>query len=339
MNNRMEDIKKKYIKRTASDSEKELLFRHLEQNPEEFSQFLKMEVDETFSGMPDEDAPERMVVRMMNSIRKNGLMYKLYRIAAVIAIPLVGLVIYQYIHFSGKIDQLEKGVLTTSVITPVQKESTFEYTVNPGVKGLINLPDGSKVWLNSNSTLKCPQQFDGDKRELELSGEGYFQVESNPEWPMHIKTNSGYTVKVTGTEFNLSTYSNDKVLKLTMVSGSVKLINEKSQTELEVNRLEEVVVPVYSEVKANDIVKANVHLNTGWKNGLLIFDNTPMDEVVKKMERWFGIKIFVKDSTLLNNRFTGEFESESAIQVLEFMRITSNIGFSVKDRTYTLSVK
>ena len=124
-----------------------------------------------------------------------------------------------------------------------------------------------------------------------------------------------------------------------MVSGTVKLINEKSQTELEVNRLEEVVVPVYSEVKANDIVKANVHLNTGWKNGLLIFDNTPMDEVVKKMERWFGIKIFVKDSTLLNNRFTGEFESESAIQVLEFMRITSNIGFSVKDRTYTLSVK
>jgi len=335
----MEDIKRRYIKRIATDSEKELLFRHLEENPEEMKGFVEMEVDETFSGMPNEDAPEIMVRRMINHTGKKDSLYKLYRVAAILAIPLLAMVIYQYIYFSGKIESFENVNQKTAVVIPEQKGSTFEYTVNAGVKGLINLPDGSKVWLNSNSTLKCPQQFSGDKRDIELSGEGYFQVESNPEWPMYIKTGAGYVVKVTGTEFNLSSYSNDKVLKLTMVSGKVKLVNQKDNTELEVSKLQEVIVPVHGEVKSTNIAKANIHLNTGWKNGLLIFDNTPMDEVIKKMERWFGAKIFVKDSTLLSNRFTGEFNSESLVQVLDFMRITSDIQFSVKEKTYTLSLK
>ena len=101
-----------------------------------------------------------------------------YRIAALLALPLLGLIIYQYFHFSNQINILEQKNLADSQIVPVQKGSTFEYKVNPGVKGLIDLPDGSRVWLNSNSTLKCPQQFGKEKRELELSGEGYFIVES-----------------------------------------------------------------------------------------------------------------------------------------------------------------
>jgi ferric-dicitrate binding protein FerR (iron transport regulator) len=124
-----------------------------------------------------------------------------------------------------------------------------------------------------------------------------------------------------------------------MVSGTVTLISDRDKSELEVNKLQAIIVPVNSEIKSKDIVKANIHLNTGWKNGLLIFDNTPMDEVIKKMERWFGVKIIAEGQSVLNNRFTGEFESESLIQVLEFMKITSNIKFSVKEKTYTLSEK
>ncbi|HBZ26652.1 MAG TPA: hypothetical protein DEO54_10565 [Rikenellaceae bacterium] len=339
MNKRMEDIKNKYIKREATNSEKELLFRHLDDNPQELSTFVKEEIDETFSAFPNEDAPENRVAQMMGSIRKKSFSYNFYKIAAILAIPLIGMVVYQYLHFTSKIESLENKAFSEVYIAPVQRGTTFEYTVNPGVKGLINLPDGSKVWLNSNSTLKCPQQFGNDKRELELSGEGYFQVESNPQWPMHIKTSAGYQVKVTGTEFNLSSYSNDKVLKLTMVSGTVTLISDRDKSELEVNKLQAIIVPVNSEIKSKDIVKANIHLNTGWKNGLLIFDNTPMDEVIKKMERWFGVKIIAEGQSVLNNRFTGEFDSESLIQVLEFMKITSNIKFSVKEKTYTLSEK
>jgi len=332
----MNDIKDKYLKGNASDSEKEMLFRHLEENPEEKKDFIRSDIDRAMSDMPNKAAPEKMVSSMMSDIRKRRNHIFLYKIAAILAIPLVGLLLYQYIHFSNKIKTLEQNAIAFSYIAPEQDSATFQYTVNPGVKGLITLPDGSKVWLNSNSSIKCPQKFANSSRDLELSGEGYFLVESNEKWPMKIKTASGYTVKVTGTEFNLSSYSNDNVLKLTMVSGKVRLIKESDKSELVVKKLEEITVPVNKGVAVTEISKANLYLNTSWKNGLLVFDSTPMDEVIKKMERWFGVKILVKDSTVLNNKLTGEFQSESIAQVLEYMKVTSKIKFAVKDKTYTL---
>jgi hypothetical protein len=333
----MEEIKRKYLQRKASEEEKRLLFKYFEENNEEYQDFLKQDIDWTVSNLPDKDAPGKKVASFMSKLSRKISIPIFYRIAALLALPLIGLIIYQYIHFSNQINILEQKSLADSQILPVQKGSTFEYKVNPGVKGLIDLPDGSKVWLNSNSILKCPQQFDKDKRSLELTGEGYFVVESNEQWPMYIKTISGYTVKVTGTEFNLSSYENDKAMKLTMVSGRVKLINELSKKEIDVNKLEEVTITNNNQISVKGRNKANQILNTGWKDGLLLFDNTPMEEVLRKMERWYGVKIIVKDSTILNNRFTGEFESESLVQVLEFMKITSGIKFSVKDKVFILS--
>ncbi len=333
----MEDIKRKYLQRKASEEEKRLLFKYFEENNEEYQDFLKKDIDWTVSNFPDNDAPQSKVTSFTGKLRRKISVPVFYRIAALLALPLIGLIIYQYFHFSNQINILEQKNLADSQIVPVQKGSTFEYKVNPGVKGLIDLPDGSRVWLNSNSTLKCPQQFGKEKRELELSGEGYFIVESNELWPMFIKTVSGYTVKVTGTEFNLSSYANDKAVKLTMVSGRVKLINELSKKEINVNKLEEVTITQNNQVSVKDRNKATQILNTGWKDGLLLFDNTPMEEVIRKMERWYGAKIIIKDSIILHNRFTGEFESESLVQVLEFMKITSGIKFSVKDKVYILS--
>ncbi|MCK9303832.1 MAG: FecR family protein [Bacteroidales bacterium] len=333
----IEEIKRKFLQRKASEEEKRLLFKYFEENNEDYQNFLTKDIDWTLSNFPDTEAPKGKVESFMSNIRKKISVPIFYKIAAILALPLIGLIIYQYVHFSNKINILKQKSFANSQIVPVQKGSTFEYKVNPGVKGLIDLPDGSRVWLNSNSTLKCPQQFGKEKREVELNGEGYFIVESNEQWPMYIKTLSGYTVKVTGTEFNLSSYENDKNMKLTMVSGKVKLINDLSNKEFDVNKLEEVTIADNNQIFVRERNKTNQIMNTGWKDGFLLFDNTPMEEVVRKMERWYGAKITIKDSTILNNRFTGEFESESLVQVLEFMKITSGIKFSVKDKVYILT--
>lgn len=335
----MEEIKRKYLQRKATQEEKRQLFKHLEENKSDYNDFVKSDISWTMSNFPDNDAPESKVASIMSNIRRKISIPIFYRIAAMLAIPLMGLLIYQYFHFSNQIKMMEKKSIADSQIVPVQKGSTFEYKVNPGVKGLIDLPDGSKVWLNSNSVLKCPQEFGNQSRELELSGEGYFMVESNEQWPMNIKTTSGYTVKVTGTEFNLSSYENDNFMKLTMVSGKVKLINDISKKEFEVNKLEEVTVSQNDKISVNVRNTVSQFQNTGWKDGLLLFDNTPMEEVIRKMERWYGAKIVIKDSSILNNRFTGEFASESLVQVLEFMKITSGIKFSVKDKVFFISAE
>jgi len=336
----MDEIKDKYIKREATDSEKEHLFRHLKESKEETERLIHEDTDWTMSNMPNQDAPEYMVELIKKRIGKKRSIVFIYKAAAILILPLLSIALYQFIFFSNKIDMLESTIeqrdVSDNFVVPVQEGSTFNYMVNPGVKGMVILPDGSQVWLNSNSALVCPQKFGKEGRILELSGEGYFVVKSNKEWPMYIKTKSGYTVKVTGTEFNLSSYSNDSELKLTMVSGIVKLINEKDKSELEVNKLEEVIVPISTKISFADKNKANLYLNTSWKNGVLVFDSTPMKEVIKKMERWYGVKIVARDTTLLSNRFTAEFDSESLTQVLEFLKISSNIKFSVKNKTVSL---
>lgn len=294
----IEDIKRKYLQRIATEEEKKLLFKYFEDNNEEYHDFLKQDIDWTLSNFPNDEASHKRVKSFMSNIRRKNSMSVLSKIAAILAIPLLGISIYQYFYFSKQINVLENKDINASYIIPVQKGSNFEYKVNPGVKGLIDLPDGSKVWLNSNSRLKCPQQFDKNQRSLELIGEGYFIVKSNKNWPMYIKTVSGYTVLVTGTEFNLSSYENDKAVKLTMVSGKVKLLNEQNNNLIDVDKLEEVTIVGNNKILVKEKNKAIQILNTGWKDGLLLFDNTPMDEVIKKMERWYGVKIIVSDPTI-----------------------------------------
>ncbi|MHC1780693.1 MAG: FecR family protein [Bacteroidales bacterium] len=257
---------------------------------------------------------------------KRSLIIRVVKYAAIIilalTIPVAGL-----LYFRAK----NNPVIANQ--TPVM----FKYVVNTGVKGIVDLPDGSKVWLNSSSYIICPQQFSGDVRELELEGEGYFEVVPNKEWPMLIKTSKNHSVKVTGTKFNLSAYSNDNKLVVTLISGEVSLINNKKRSEIKLTPKQELVV--IEEKEAKLLENPNISNKTAWKEGLLLFDNTPMDDVVKKMERWYGVNFVIKDSLIFDYRFTAKFRSESITQVLEILRLSSNIRYKIENTTITLAKK
>lgn len=233
-----------------------------------------------------------------------------------------------------------KGTKNTTAIhtVPTQTQMQLTYYVNPGVKGYVLLPDSSQVWLNSGSSLDCPPQFDSTFRMVEVSGEAYFKVKSNKEWPLYVKTSKGITVEVTGTEFNLSSYENDSDFKFTLVSGNVTLIRESTNQKIAVNPLEEITIPDNTNVTGKR-ASANLQLNTSWKEGFLVFSNTQMSEVIKKMERWYGVNFSVKDPELLQYNFTANFQSESITQVLELLKITSNIGYIINEKNVTLFLK
>lgn len=216
-----------------------------------------------------------------------------------------------------------------------QTMASFKYVVNTGVKGVVELPDGSKVWLNSSSYIICPQRFSDNVREIELEGEGYFEVVHDKDWPMLVKTSKDYTVKVTGTSFNLSSYSNDDKLVVTLISGEVSLINNKKKKEAEIKMTPKQELIILSE-KPKLLENANVVKSTAWKDGLLLFDNTPMQEVIKKMERWYGVTIVVKDPKIYDYRFTAKFKSESVSQVLEILKLSSDIKFNIEETIVTL---
>ena len=332
------EILHKYFNGTASDDERREVLAWVDASPANKEEFLQREADFVFGNLPDSEPSQAARAQIMHVVEpKRKRLRILNAVASAAAIFVVGAFIW-VLHDNNRLNDQVASLTAQNqklIAIPelVQGESVLSYKVNPGVKGTIVLPDGSQVILNSASTLRTPARFENGKRVVELEGEGYFKVESNPDWPMYVRTSRGVTVKVTGTEFNLSTYSDDAALKLTLVRGKVSLLDEKSETEVVVREKEEVVVGARAQLEKPARKTADMKLNTSWKDGYLVFDNTPIREVIKKMERWYGVDITVADSNVMNNHFTASFRSESLQQVLTLLDITCSIKSKIKSPT------
>ena len=333
-----QEILHKYFNGTASDDERREVLAWVDASPANKEEFLQREADFVFGNLPDSEPSQAARAQIMHVVEpKRKRLRILNAVASAAAIFVVGAFIW-VLHDNNRLNDQVASLTAQNqklIAIPelVQGESVLSYKVNPGVKGTIVLPDGSEVILNSASTLRTPARFENGKRVVELEGEGYFKVESNPDWPMYVRTSRGVTVKVTGTEFNLSTYSDDAALKLTLVRGKVSLLDEKSETEVVVREKEEVVIGAKAQLEKPARKPADLKLNTSWKDGYLVFDNTPIREVIKKMERWYGVDITVADSNVMNNHFTASFRSESLQQVLTLLDITCGIKSKIKSPT------
>ena len=327
-----------YFAGTASEAERREVLAWVQESPENKAEFLRREADFVFDTMPDTEPSHAATTQALQVVAPQRRKIRILRaVAAAAAVFVIGAFIW-ILHDNSRLSQQVMSLTAQNeklIAIPdlEQGEAVLNYKVNPGVKGMIVLPDGSEVILNSASTLRTPAQFENGKRVVELEGEGYFKVESNPDWPMYVKTLKGVTVKVTGTEFNLSTYSDDAALKLTLVRGKVSLLDEKNETEVAVRENEEVVVGAKAKLEKPTHKPADLRLNTSWKDGYLVFDNTPIREVIKKMERWYGVEITVADSKVMNNTFTASFRSESLQQVLTLLDITCGIKSKIKSPT------
>lgn len=218
--------------------------------------------------------------------------------------------------------ELEKRHEAELAFLEGQEVAQVVYRTDKGVKGKVTLPDGSRVWLNSDSELHCPSRFSGDTREIVFSGEGFFEVEKNTNRPMVVRLENGWRVVVRGTKFNLASYRDDNDVTALLVEGNITMERDKEgrREEVQVRPNERVRVLKREERPATVNVPAVTFPILGWKDGWLVFDETPMDEVLRKLERWHGIHLVVEDAELLKRRFTARFHEESIYQVLEMMK-------------------
>ena len=184
------------------------------------------------------------------------------RAAAVLFIPVFLLSAYLFIQ------QGQGNVRTLAVRT------------NPGVISAFDLPDGSKVWLNANSELRYPSDFNADTRTVELTGQGYFEVTKNAHKPFIVKADKDYSVEVLGTSFNVSAYKDESMIETTLVEGSVKLnvvSGGKRMTQMLKPNEKAEYQKGAGKIKVFDV---NTEYDTAWKNGEIIFRNHPMDKVL-----------------------------------------------------------
>lgn len=224
---------------------------------------------------------------------------------------------------------------TEIALSDMPEASLQSVYTEKGVKSSIVLPDGSFVKLNSDSKITYPVKFVGATREVAISGEAYFKVVGDSLNPMVVTTVKGSKIKVLGTEFNVKSYENDTEETTTLYSGKITLLSSNSNTERVVLPSQQAVVGVME--KSVKITRPDALLETkAWTEGKLIFDATPLDEVVKILERWHGVEITVKDAKILKYNITANFESESIHQIMYIIKNCALVDYSIEGNRVTL---
>lgn len=212
-------------------------------------------------------------------------------------------------------------------------ENRFSYIVTGRSEiKRIKLPDGSLIWLNESSKLKYPQKFEGGIRELFLEeGEAYFDIERDETKPFVVHA-AGTETKVLGTEFNIRSYRHLPSVEVTVSEGKVAVAAEadgKSRTML--------LLPnqraSFDKTKTLTFQdKVNSGNATGWKQGLMIFDNETLGNVVLELQRKYNIPIEISGDDLQNIRLTAEFESKDSLPaVLDALSLANKLTYELKD--------
>lgn len=202
---------------------------------------------------------------------------------------------------------------------------------NPGMRTQFNLPDGTLVVLNGGSSFSYSIPFGAEERHVVLDGEGFFCVAHDTKHPFYVNTpGNRVRIKVLGTEFNVQAYREDAYIRTTLVNGSVSL-NIRGENDRKIVRtLSPSECAVYDlQSKCLNVSHVNTTYDTAWKDGKLIFKDTPLPDVLRRLSHFYNVSFEIRDSLIENNVFTGTFINRQLLQILEYLRITSRINYEI----------
>ena len=156
----------------------------------------------------------------------------------------------------------------------------------------LRLSDGSVVFLNSQTRLRFPVRFSGNTREVELVGEAYFEVTKDPDKPFIVHTH-GQSITVLGTQFNVSAFENEEVIKTTLVTGKVRVGGKEMKEQVVLSPSEQLVFDKKSG--QHKICRVDVQDYIAWKDGQFRFRDVRLDEIMRSIERWYGVEVEYTD--------------------------------------------
>jgi transmembrane sensor len=217
-----------------------------------------------------------------------------------------GQVIYKIMQKEGSVDPLSYNKIETPV----------------GGQYQVNLPDGSKVWLNSSSSIRYPVRFTGGERKIEITGEAYFEVSHDASMPFRV-VSAKQTVEVLGTSFNIMAYTDEMATSTTLIHGSVRVSQgEKSK-----------VISPGQQTSVNDeninIKEADVEEAMAWKNGYFIFKSEDIHSIMRKISRWYNVKVEYNGDEI-GKVFGGKISrSRKVSEVLKMLESTGSLHFKL----------
>ena len=232
---------------------------------------------------------------------------------------------------------LNKGQLTYTPAGKAQTEIAYNKMTTPrGRQFHIVLPDGSSVWLNAASSLYYPTAFAGNKREVILEGEGYFEIAANARQPFHVKIKNDIRsqpmdVEVLGTSFNIMAYQDEKVVQTTLLTGAVKIQNGENSARL--NPGEQALVKPYENMVS--VALADTEDAVAWKNGVFSYKRASVEKIMPDISRWYDVNVVYKGS-IPDQYFDGYISKNNSLEKMLQILELNHIKFVVEGRTITV---
>lgn len=301
-------------------SEMELLFLNGEANS-----FLRSSLEKDFNKIMEEVPDQQKLVSSLlgniyQRIKKNEFnksqnparkIVRFYmKTAAVMLIPLIIAGGLLYINIRHSAPRIAESVKST-IYAPLGSRISF------------TLPDGTTGMLNSGSSISYSFPF-RDERQIELSGEGWFEVKHDAKHPFIISALNS-TIRVLGTSFNLSAYPDEKYLEIVLTKGEVEFYNKDSKEKI-------VLMPSERLILRNGNLSKSV-IDTSrynaWTEGKLVFRGDSMGEVARRIARWYNVDIELVGKQLESYSFRGTFQDDKIEDILKFLAMTSPINFKI----------
>ena len=240
-----------------------------------------------------------------------------------------------------------------------------EVVAGRGARSHLFLPDGTQVWLNSESTLRYKEKFNDSVREVELEGEAFFDVVKDKKHPFIVHT-SGIDIRVLGTAFNVKSYPKEATIEATLLRGMIEVVNQNGNENSKVilkphekiifdkqekmlskeddpqknpNNISHLSLPKLSIKTLPPSTPDSAVIETSWVYNKLIFDGDTFQELAVKMERWFNKRIYFKNKNVAVYRFRGVFRNENLEEALKALQLTASFTYKIDGNDVEISKK
>lgn len=204
---------------------------------------------------------------------------------------------------------------------------------NAGMRSHFDLPDGTIVFLNSGSVLSYPVPYDPHERKVQLSGEAYFKVARDEKKPFIVSASEDRCrVRALGTEFNIQAYKEEDIISTTLVNGSVEVEVENEGGNLYTCKLQPSEKAVCNLKEGQIAVReVNIAYETAWIEGKLMFKDTPLSEVLRKLSYYYNVEFTVEDPVIKSYCLTGVLDNRQLSQTLDYLKLSSNIDYRIEE--------
>lgn len=304
----------KYITGEATLAEKEIVIEWVKANPENLKELKAAHKLYDITLWQEEEKATLFPPKKSRTL----LCYKIISMASIVLL----LLSTSYFVFFKEIES-----------SPIVMQTIH---VPAGQRTELILADGTQVWLNAGTTFSFPNIFLSDKREVLLDGEGYFNVEKKPEQPFIVKTSS-YDINVLGTKFNVLAYSQSSLFEVTLLDGCIEILSDTTNENIYTDK------PYTKIYKAgNKLLKDEIknHDYLSWKDGLISFDDEPVDKMVNKLELYYDVKIIVLNDVFKRRKYTGKFRIKDGIEhILKVFQFRDNFTYQKDDELNIITIK